>query len=86
MRKKTCEAVVAEYVIHISEETEKLRHTIIAKPDAVITWIRFNLNICDWKQCISGSDKSIEENPNFFDDIDFEEVLNKLKTHLGIQS
>lgn len=81
---KALEAIIAEYVLHISDETEKLRYTIIAKPEAVCAWIEFNLDHGNWKDCISSDEECNGSNPDF-SSIDFAKVITELKSLLDIQ-
>jgi len=81
---KALEAIIAEYVLHTSDETERLRHTIIDKPEAVCAWIEFNLDHGNWKDCIASDEECRGISPDF-SNIDFEKVINELKSLLDIQ-
>lgn len=83
MKKQTPEALIADHVFHISDEIEKLRLSVISNPDAVVSWIQFNLEHGDWISSIQKHNEELINDLNFFLVIDFDCVIDEIKALLN---
>lgn len=82
----TPEDYIADYVFNASEERDKLVISILSNPNAVLTWIRFNVEMCDWADTVIRQHEELKDKPNFFDKVDYNLVLRNLRELLEIQT